>query len=54
MSLSFLHSLPQRWRPGLQVKSQRLFVHAGTAFMIPSQLAHEGPHAVMLLSASQV
>ncbi len=54
MSLSLLHSLPQRWLPGLQVKSQRLPVQAATALAMPSQLAHEGPQAPVLLSASQV
>ena len=53
MSLSLLHSLPQRWSPGLQVKSQRLPVQAATALGTPSQLAHDGPQAPVLLSASQ-
>jgi hypothetical protein len=38
----------------LQVKSQRLPEHAGTALLMPSQLAQEGPQAAMLLSASQL
>ena len=53
MSLSLLHSLPQRWSPVLQVKSQRLPAQAGTALGMPSQLAQEGPQALMLLSATQ-
>lgn len=32
VSLLFLQVLPQRWKPELQVKSQLLFVQAGTAF----------------------
>lgn len=48
-----LHSLPQRWKPVLQVKSHALLVHAGTALAMPPQLAHDGPHELTLLSASQ-
>jgi hypothetical protein len=54
VSLLGLHSLPQRWSPLLQVKSQRLPEQAGIALAMPSQLAHEGPQAAMLLSASQL
>lgn len=38
----------------MHVKSQRLLVHAGMALAMPPQLAHDGPHEVMLLSASQL
>lgn len=36
------------------MKSQRLLVQAGAAFCTPLQLAHDGPQASRLLSASQV
>lgn len=36
------------------MKSHELAVQAGTALAMPPQLAHEGPQAPMLLSASQV
>jgi hypothetical protein len=53
ISLLSLHSLPQRWKPLLQVKSHALLVHAGMALAMPPQLAHDGPHELTLLSASQ-
>jgi hypothetical protein len=54
VSLLALQVLPHRWNPWLQVKSHKLPAQAGTAFWMPSQLAHDGPHAAMLLSASQL
>lgn len=47
-----LHSLPQRWKPGLHEKSQRLFVQAGAALSMPSHDAHDGPQAEVLESGT--
>ncbi len=54
MSPLLLHASPQRCCPATQVKSQRFPMQAGKALGMPSQLAHEGPQAAMLLSASQL
>lgn len=46
--------LPQRWKPGLHVKSHVPLEQIGVALVGGVQLTHERPHCVVLVSATQV